>query len=154
MKARKARLGISVLAMAMGLTLIPAVTASATVEKSAICKAYAKDVNTQTKGSAALTKEMASGNWSVVQKALLKTFANEQSAEKDFQGFLSGAPAKVKAAANVALGLVNQFKSVIQSSTSLEQFASQITTLTETPKITAALNVLTAYTKKLHCGIS
>jgi hypothetical protein len=151
---RKARIGMGMLALGMALTLVPTVTASAAVEKSAVCQAYAKDVNSQTKGSANLAKEMESGNWSAVQKALLKTFSNEQSAEKDFQGFLSGAPAKVKAAANVALGLVAQFKSIIQSSTSLEQFSTKITSATETPKVSAALTVLDNYSKKLHCGIN
>jgi hypothetical protein len=154
MMLRKARIGMGMLALGMVLTLVPTVAASAAVEKSAVCQAYAKDVNTQTKGSAALAKQLESGNWTTAQKGLLKALSNEQGAEKDFQGFLSGAPAKVKAASNVALGLVSQFKSIVQSSTSIEQFGSRITAVTETPKVSAALTVLTNYSKKLHCGIN
>jgi hypothetical protein len=154
MMVRKARIGMGMLALGLALTLVPTVTASAAVEKSAVCQAYAKDVNTQTKGSTALAKQLESGNWATAQKALLKALNNEQGAEKDFQGFLSGAPAKVKAASNVALGLVSQFRSIVQSSTSLEQFGSRITSATESPKVSAALAVLTNYAKKLHCGIN
>jgi hypothetical protein len=140
------------LAAGVAMALLPAATASATIEKSAICKAYANDVNQQTKGSTALAKEMASGKWSAIQKALLSTFSHEASAEKDFSTFLSGASAKVKAAANVAIGLNSTFKSIIQHSTSLAQFESGITKAEALPKVTAALKVLDNYTKSLKCG--
>jgi hypothetical protein len=149
---RKAKLGISLLAIGMVLTLVPAVTASAEVEKSAICKAYTADVNLQSKGSAALAKEMESGTWSSIQKALLTTFSNEASAEKDFSTYLSGAPAKVKAAANVVIALDNKFKSIIQHSSNVEQFEGSITKAEQLPKVNAALRVLDNYAKTLNCG--
>jgi hypothetical protein len=151
---RRAKLGVGMLAVGVAMALLPAATASATIEKSAICKAYTKDVNEQSKGSSALAKEMASGKWSVIQKALLGEFSREESSEKDFTAFLSGAPAKVKAAANVALGLDDKFKSIIQHSTSLQQFETGVTAAERIPKVTAALGVLDNYAKTLKCGIS
>jgi len=58
----------SLLAIGMGLTLVPVVTASAAVEASPICKAYNADVKLQSKATAGLAKEMASGKWSSIQK--------------------------------------------------------------------------------------
>jgi hypothetical protein len=140
------------LAVGLGMALLPAATASATIEKSAICKAYNTEVAKQSKGSAALAKEMESGKWSSIQKALLSTFNQEASAEKGFTAYLNGAPAKVKAAANVALGLDNKFKSIIQHATSLQQFETGITAAEQLPKVTAALKVLANYSKSLNCG--
>jgi hypothetical protein len=149
---RRVKFGIGMLAVGLALTLVPAVTASATVAKSSLCKAYNAEVNQQSKGSASLAKEMESGKWSSIKKALLATFAKEANAEKEFSVFLNGASAKVKAAAGVALGLDNSFKSVIQRSTSLQQFETGITAAESTPKVKAALNVLDNYTKSLGCG--
>ena len=59
------------------------------------------------------------GNWAAIKKALLATFKGEAGAEKQFDAYLSGASAKVKAAAAVVLKLDGSFKTVIQSSTSL-----------------------------------
>jgi hypothetical protein len=151
---RRAKLGVGMLAVGVGMALLPAATASATIEKSAICTAYTKDVNEQAKGSAGLAKEMASGKWSVIQKALLGEFSRDEKYEKDFTAFLNGAPAKVKAAANVALGLDNKFKSIVQNSTSLQQFETAITSAERIPKVTSALAVLDKYAKSLKCGIS
>jgi hypothetical protein len=152
MMLRRAKIGIGTLAVGMALTLVPAATASATVAKSSLCKAYNAEVKQQSKGSAALAREMASGKWSAIKKALLATFSKEANAEKEFSVFLNGASAKVKAAANVALGLDNSFKSVIQHSNSLAQFETGITAAESTPKVKAALNVLDNYTKGLGCG--
>jgi hypothetical protein len=152
MIVRKANLGISLLVIAIGLTLVPAVTASAAVETSAICKAYNTDVKLQSKASAALAKQMASGKWSSIQKALLTEFSHQASAEKDFSTFLTGAPAKVKAAANVALGLDNKFKSIVQHSTNVQQFGAAIGKAEQLPKVVAAVGVLDNYAKTLKCG--
>jgi hypothetical protein len=152
MMLRRAKLGVGTLAVGLALTLAPAVTASATVAKSAICKAYTSEVNKQTKGQSALTKDIESGKWSSIQKALLSTFNAEASAEKGFTAYLNGASAKVKAAANVLLGLDNKYKSIIQHATSLQQFETGIGAASQTPKVTAALNVLDNYAKTLKCG--
>jgi hypothetical protein len=149
---RKVRLGIYPVAIGMGLTLVPAVTASATVETSAVCKAYNTDVKLQSKGSAALAKQIASGKWSSIQKALLTEFSQRASAEKDFSSFLSGAPAKVKAAANVAVGLDNKFKSIVQHSSNVQQFGTAIGKAEHIPKVVAALGVLGNYARTLKCA--
>jgi hypothetical protein len=146
---RRARLGMGMLALGLTLALLPAVTASATVEKSSLCKAYQTEVTKQTKASGTVAKEMESGKWSSIKKALLSTFNSEANSEKQFNSLLNGASAKVKAAAAVALQLDSTFKKVIQKSTSLQQFESGITAAESTPKVTAALKVLDNYSKSI-----
>ena len=140
------------LAVGVALALLPTATASAALEKSAVCKAYTTEINQQTKGGAGLAKEMESGNWPAVQKALLATFGKEASEEKAFAAYLNGASAKVKAAAVVAERLIGQFKTVIQQSKSIAQFETGITSAEANPKFAAAEKVLDAYTKSLGCG--
>jgi hypothetical protein len=148
---RGAKLGAGVMAIGMALAVVPAATASASIEKSSICKAYNAEVAKQTKASTNLAKEMESGNWNTIKKTLLATFNSEANAEKSFDAYLNGASSKVKAAATVALKLDSSFKSVIQKSTSLTQFEAGITAAESTPKVKAALAVLTAYSNKLGC---
>jgi hypothetical protein len=152
MSMGKAKLGISLLAIGMGLTAVPAVTASAAVETSAICKAYNADVKLQSKATAGLAKEMASGKWSSIQKALLTEFSRDASAEKEFSTFLSGAPAKVKAAANVVFGQEGKLKSIVQHSSNVQQFGTAIEKAEQLPKEAAAAEVLDNYAKTLKCG--
>jgi hypothetical protein len=139
------------LVVGLTLALMPAATASASIEKSSVCAAYKTEVTKQTKGSANLAKEMESGNWATIKGALLSTFNGEANAEKQFAGYLSGASAKVKSAAAVALKLNSTFKTVIENSSSLQQFETNITAAESTPKVTAALKVLASYSKHL-CG--
>jgi hypothetical protein len=139
------------LVVGLALALVPAATASASIEKSAVCRAYNSEVTKQTKGSANLAKDMESGNWSSIRGALLATFNGEANAEKEFAAYLSGASAKVKAAAAVALKLDSTFKTIIESSSSLQQFETRITAAESTPRVTAALKVLDSYSKSI-CG--
>ena len=152
MMVRKAKLGISLLAIAMGLTLVPAVTASAAVETSANCKAYNSDVKLLETNSAAVAKQLTSGKWSSIQKGLLAEASHQVSAEKHFLLILNGAPAKVKAAANVLLGQGNQFKSIVEHSSSVEQFGAAIEKVEVAPKELKAVGVLDNYAAKtLKC---
>jgi hypothetical protein len=152
---RRAKLGVGTLfvgvalAVAMALALLPAATASATVERSSLCQAYNAEVKQQQKGSVELGKEMASGKWSSMQKALLGTFNNEANAEKQFATLIGGASAKVKVAVTVALALDDTFRSIIERSTSLAQFQSGITAAESTSKVKSAEKVLVNYTKGL-----
>jgi ribosome-associated toxin RatA of RatAB toxin-antitoxin module len=139
------------MAVGMALAVVPAATASASIEKSSICKAYKTEVTKQTKASANVAKEMESGKWSEIKAALLSTFNSEANAEKSFSAYLSGASSKVKAAAAVALKLDSTFKSVIQKSTSIAQFEAGITAAEATPKVKAALAVLDTYSAQI-CG--
>jgi hypothetical protein len=155
MLVQRAKVGMAVmatgLALVLALAVVPAVTASATIATSSICKAYKSEVAKSTKGTASLTKSMESGNWPVIQKKLLSIFNGEASSEKAFASVLSGASAKVKAAVTVSLSLVSKFKSIIEKATSLAQFESGITAAESSPKIKGAEKVLDAYTTKL-CG--
>ncbi len=146
---RRARLGMGMLAVGLALALLPAATASATVEKSSLCKAYQAEVAKQTKASGTVAKEMESGKWSSIKSALLSTFNSEANSDKQFDSLLSGASARVKAAAAVALQLDSTYKKVIQKSTSLPQFETGITAAESTPKVKAALKVLDNYSKSI-----
>jgi hypothetical protein len=147
----RAKLYGLLLAVAVALAVLPAATATATVAKSSLCTAYKSEENSESKASDALAKDIESGNWASIKKALLSDFNGEAGAEKQFAAYLNGASAKVKAAAAVILKFDGSFKSIIQKSTSLNSFESGITTAEESPKVKAALNVLSGYTTKL-CG--
>jgi hypothetical protein len=138
-------------AVALPLAVLPAATASATVAKSSLCTAYKSEENSQSKASNALAKDIESGNWASIKKALLSSFNGEAGAEKQFAAYLSGASAKVKAAAAVILKLDGSFKTIIQNSNSLTSFESGITAAESSPKVKAALSTLDSYTTKL-CG--
>jgi len=147
----RAKLSVALLAATVGLAVLPAATASATVAKSSICAAYKSEEGKESKASTQIGKDMESGNWASLKKALLSTFKSEAGAEKEFTAYLNGASAKVKTAAAVILKLDGSFKTIIQNSTSLTQFESGITAAESTPKVKAALDVLDTYTTKL-CG--
>jgi hypothetical protein len=147
----RAKLCAGLLAALVTMAVLPAATASATLAKSSVCKAYKSEVSKQSKATNALTKDIESGNWASIKTALLGTFKGEAGAEKQFAGYLNGASAKVKAASAVVLKLDGSFKTIIANSTSLAQYASGIDAAESTPKVKAALAVLDAYTAKL-CG--
>jgi hypothetical protein len=141
----------ALLAVVVAMAVLPMATASATLARSSVCKSYETEVAKQTKSSAALEKDIESGNWAVIKKDLLATFKGEAGAERQFAAYLSGASSKVKAAAAVVLKLDGSFKTIIQNSSSLTAYETGITAAEATPKVKAALKVLDSYTTKL-CG--
>jgi hypothetical protein len=146
---RRTKLWISLLAAGLALAVVPTTTASATIATSSICTAYTAAQNKEIAASSAIEKDIASGTWAKVQKALLSTFSSEASAEKQFATYLNGASAKVRAAAAEALKLDASFKKVIQKSKSLNQFESGINKAESTSKAKAAVSVLESYANKL-----
>jgi hypothetical protein len=147
----RAKLCAALLTVVVAMAVLPAATASATVAKSSLCKSYKSEETKQLKASTALGKDIESGNWASIKTALLATFKGEAGAEKEFAAYLNGASAKVKSAAAVVLKLDGSFKTIIQNSSSLTQFETGITAAESTPKVKAALAVLSTYTTKL-CG--
>jgi hypothetical protein len=162
----KLKLGLGIAAVGTGLAMVPAIApASAAVSRvsavsavsslrsSALCGAYKKEGSSlaNTEGGA-LAKAMASGNWPAVQKALLASFNSESGAVKGLEAALSSAPSNVKAAAATFFKFDGQIKSIVQSSTSLTQFSSQISSIEESPKVQAALKTMSAYGEKLCPG--
>jgi hypothetical protein len=141
--------------LAAGMVLVTATdsapAASAAVGRSSICKAFAAAEAKQKRASAALGPVIAQGNWTSIRKALLSTFAEETSAEKEFAGYLHSASAKVRGAATVALRLDRSFTTIARHSTSLTSFETTVKAAESTPKVTAALKVLSVYAQKL-CG--
>jgi hypothetical protein len=160
----RAGIGLGIAALAMGVAFVPAIApASATVSRvaavssvrtSALCNDYKQQQSSlaKTQGGS-LVKAMESGNWPAVQKAMLASFGAEGGAIKDLESALSGAPANVKAAVATFLKFDGQIKSAVQSSTSITQFSTQISSLEESPKIQAALKTMDAYGQKLCPGI-
>jgi hypothetical protein len=144
----RAKIGAGILALGLATAIWPVSTASASVAESSLCTAYKGEQAKQESASNSLEKVMASGKWSKIQKAMLATFGTELNTEKQFIGLINGASSKVKAAAAVALKLDADFKTIVASSNSLTQFETKITAAESTPKVKAALKVLTTFSEK------
>lgn len=165
----RAKVGIGVAAIGMAMALVPAISpASASVSSvstlssvsslanlssSALCKDYKNQQSAlaNTQGSA-LAKAYTSGNWPAIQKALLSTFSSEAGTISKLESVLSGAPSNVKAAVGTFLQFENSLKGIIQRSTSLTSFGTQIAAASTNPKLASAEKVLAAYGEKLCPG--
>ena len=168
----RAKAGIGVAAIGMAMALIPAISpASATVStvstvsgvsgvsgvsslsSSALCRDYKNQqsalANTQ---SSALARAYASGNWPAIQKALLSTYSSATVTNSKLESVLSGAPSNVKAAVGTFVQFENSIKGVIQRSTSLTNFGTQVEAVSTNPKLVSAGKVLAAYGAKLCPG--
>jgi hypothetical protein len=166
----RAKVGIGVATIGMAMALIPAISpASASVSSAAsvssvtgvsslssnaLCRDYKNQQSAlaNTQGSA-LGRAYASGSWPAIQKALLSTFGSEAGAISKLESVLSGAPSNVKAAVGTFLQFENSLKGVIQRSTSLTNFGTQIAAVSTSPKLASAEKVLAAYGAKLCPGL-
>jgi hypothetical protein len=164
----KAGIGVGTIGMAMAL--IPAISpASASVSRvssvssvssvaslssNALCRDYKNQESAlaNTQGSA-LAKAYASGNWPVIQKALLSTYNSATVTNSKLESVLSGAPSNVKAAVGTFVQFENSIKGVIQRSTSLTNFGTQMAAVSTNPKLASAGKVLAAYGAKLCPGL-
>ena len=147
----RAKLCGALLAVVVATAVLPVATASATLARSSVCKAYETEKAKEAKSSTALDKDVESGNWALIKKDLLAAFKGEADTEREFAGYLGSASSKVKSAAAVVLKLDSSFKSIAQSSSSLSAYEAGITAAESTPTVRAALKVLDAYTAK-QCG--
>jgi len=157
---KKAKIGLGVATIGMALSLVPAVTASASVRESsavrtsALCTAYKADIKASSSAvTAKITKAIESGNWPAAQKALLSAFSSEAGLEKNLISALNSAPSNVKAAAAVSLKFDGTLKGIIQKSKSMTQYESAVTSASKAPKLAAAEKVLDAYTQKTCPGL-
>jgi hypothetical protein len=163
----RAKAGIGVAAIGMAMALIPAISpASASVSSvssvsgvsslstNALCRDYKNQqsalANTQ---SSALARAYASGNWPAIQKALLSTYSSATVTNSKLESVLSGAPSNVKAAVGTFVQFENSIKAVIQRSTSLTNFGTQMAAVSTNPKLASAGKVLAAYAAKLCPGL-
>jgi hypothetical protein len=153
----RAKIGIGVATIGMALSVIPALSASASVKASAtlrsnaLCgdyKSQLKSEDSSTTSGSALEKAYTSGKWSEIQKALLSSYSSETGAVNKLESVLSGAPSSVKSAAGQVLKFENSLKTVIQQSTSLTQFSQKSLSAEQNPKVQAALKTLDAYGAK------
>ena len=163
----RVKAGIGVATIGMAMALVPAISpASASVSRvasvssvsslssNALCRDYKnqQSASANTQGSA-LEKAYASGNWPAIQKALLSTYNSEAGAISKLESVLSGAPSNVKAAVGTFLQFENSLKGVIQRSTSLTNFGTQVAAVSTNPKLASAEKVLAAYGAKLCPGL-
>jgi hypothetical protein len=163
----RVKAGIGVATIGMAMALIPAISpASASVSSvssvlgvsslssNALCRDYKNQqtASANTQGSA-LAKAYTSGNWPAIQKALLSTYNSEAGAISKLESVLSGAPSNVKAAVGTFLQFANSLKGVIQRSTSLTNFGTNIEAVSTNPKLASAEKVLAAYGAKLCPGL-
>jgi hypothetical protein len=147
---------IGIVAVSMALALLPAVSASASVDKSSkpLCKAYQNAVKPSAKGAAAASqaaKAVQRGNWSAAKKAYLQTAAIEVKNFQVLDSILSNAPSKVKSAAGVLGDYINHYKSILENSKSIKAFSRATTALAKSAKTTAAANTFAAYYRS-QCG--
>jgi hypothetical protein len=147
----RARLTTVLVAAGVALTVWPTTSASASASRSSTCKAYAAAEAKEARASTALQQAIANDKWPKVQKLLLSTFAGATSSEKELAASLRNAPAKVKAAAALALKLDHSFTGLITRAPNYDAYASKAAAAEQTPKVQAALKVLSAYSSKL-CG--
>ena len=159
---KKAKLGIGIAAIGMAVSMVPAVSASASVNraasvhvvvKSSLCKADSSlaAAAAKTDGGSKLEKDIETGNFAAVKKLMLATFTSESSLEKAFEAYLSGAPKNVQSAASESFKFDGTIKSDIEKSNSMAQFESLIESAEKNPKLLSAEKVLNAYQQK-KCG--
>ena len=67
----RAKLCAALLVVVVTMAILPAATASASLAKSSVCKAYKSEVTKESKATNALTKDLESGNWATIKTALL-----------------------------------------------------------------------------------
>jgi hypothetical protein len=156
--------GIGIVAASVALALLPAVTASASVDKSStgsnpsspVCQAYRSSVQSNPKSAAAASRAaqaIQKGNWNAAKKAYQQTYAIEAADVQKLVTALKNAPSKVKTAAGVLITYVNQYKTILEKSTSIKQFTKSATSLSKGAKTTGAANTLDQYYTS-QCGTS
>jgi len=149
----KLKVGIGVAAAGLALSLIPAVAAGASVDKSTnpLCQTNKSVSNTEAKQSAAVTKAMQAGNWPAAKKALLTSISYSLTQEKNAMKLLSSAPSNVQSAANTVFNYYSSTaEKAVSTSNSLSQYEAKASVAVG-PKEKKAESILTAYSNKI-CG--
>ncbi|MGH9006251.1 MAG: hypothetical protein ACRDV6_00825 [Acidimicrobiales bacterium] len=116
------------------------------------CGAITKEQAQSTKLGTSFASALSSGNFSKIKAALLAEFGQLGSAVARVNGFLSGAPANVKAAFGTILGQFNSLKGKIQASSNLQQLEAVFTSFGSNPKLAAASRTLSSYFGA-RCGV-
>jgi hypothetical protein len=157
----RAKVGIGVATLGMALSVVPALSASASMARSAsmqksdsgLCKAYKADQQAEVKSEngAAMEKAIESGNFAEVKKDLLASFGSASKIQGEMNQYLSGAPSKVRSAAGVVLKFDGTLKGIIANASTITQFESGAQAAEKAPKVVAALSTLEAYSNKV-CG--
>jgi hypothetical protein len=158
----RVKTGIGIVAATVALALLPAVTASASVDtsstgsnpNSALCKAYRNSVKTDSRSNTAAakaSKAVQAGNWKAAQKDFLTAYGYEAKDVQNLLSALPNAPSKVKSAMKVLTTYVSAYKSALQNSTSIKQFSKAARALSNNNKTTAAANTLAKY-YTAQCG--
>jgi hypothetical protein len=154
--------GVGIAAASVALALLPALTASAAIDKSStgsnptspFCQAYRTSVQSNPKSTAAASqaaKAIQKGNWNAAKKAYLQTYAIEAADVQKLVAELKSAPGTVKTAAAVLIKYINQYKTILEHSTGIKQFTTSVTSLSKGAKTTGAANTLSQYYSR-QCG--
>ena len=159
----RVKTGVAIVAASVALALLPAVTAAASVDKSStgsnptspVCQAYRGSLSNPKSAAAASRAAQAiqKGNWNAAKKAYQQTYAIEAADVQKLVTTLKNAPGKVKTAAGVLINYVNQYKNILDKSTSIKQFTKSATSLSKGAKTTGAANTLEQYYTG-QCGTS
>jgi hypothetical protein len=153
MMLKRVTIGLGLATVGLACSLVPAVAASASVEKSSnpLCNPTKAVTAKENKDAAAVQKAMTAGNWPAAQKALLASVAFSLSQEKSALNDLKSAPSNVqKAAATVFKFYTTTEQSAIKNSKSVSDYESKSTAAVG-PKEKAAESLINAYSNKL-CG--
>ncbi len=153
---QRVRAGIGVIAVALTMSLIPALSASASMDKgtkgsnpdSALCKAYHSNAGRDTKDAAAAAKgqkALESRNWTVARTNYLSAFGGQAKEDQVLLSALGGAPSNVKAAVTVIRDYVTAFRGALEKSNSISQFTKAGAPLVKDRKVPTAENTLARY---------
>ena len=145
---RRAMSLIAVVGFAAALATAPMAASPAygkSTAKPGECSAVLKEQSQSSKLGSSFASALSSGNFSKIKAALLAEFGQLSSAVNKVNPFLSGAPAKVKAAFNTILSQFNALKGKIQASSNLQQLETAFTSFGSSAKLVAASKTLSTY---------
>lgn len=161
MNLQRAKFGIGVVALGLGMAVVPVAPAWAGLHKASthhgshtggsFCQLEKSVQQAQnSKGAVAATNALVAGNWKLAQKDLLAIDQHTATLEKDFLSALFTAPHNVKAAAGVLISFVPLQIKAIKDSNSAKQFVA-LETAAATPKYLGAAKVIGDY-EVAQCG--
>jgi hypothetical protein len=161
MKRRAAsRVGVLVLGLALALGPVATSPIGATTKpkvakphkkapplklSTGACTAINGEQTQSSQFGTAMERAFASGNFASIKSAMLASFAGLDQDISKAKGYLSSAPANVRAAFNTIATAFGQLKTALENATSLTQLEGSFTTLGSNTSLTAASKVLASY---------
>ena len=155
MTRQRAGIGIVVIAIALTMSVVPALSASADVNKStgsaphsAFCQAYhsnaTRDIQDAT-AAAKAQKALEAGHWSTAKSSYLSAFGGQAKEDQVLLSTMGGAPSSMRAAVNVLRTYVAALKNALEKSNSVSEFTTAGSSLVKNPNVKPAQNTLARY---------